>query len=607
MKTFGGIVSFLLLPVLLFAQSITFDVNAPNIVEVGEQFQLSYTASARPSQFTPPTISDFEVLAGPSTSFSSSFQNINGKVTQTQTYSYTYVLEATKEGKFTIPPAEAVFNKETVTSKPITIEVVKSSNNNTNQNINRRVSNNQQPSSRNLPDDAIYAIVEVDKNTAYVGEPITAIIKIYTSVNIVDFDNPKFPSFNGFWSQELETSSNVNFQRVNVNGKLYNMGIIRKYILYPQKVDELTIDPFELGVIYQAPSNAPRSIFDEFFGGSATFRKQVSSKPVKIRVKKLPPNAPESFYGAVGKYSIKANIDKNKLKTNEALTLSLKVVGNGNVKLISTPNISYPSSFEAFDPKIKENIGKHDNNGNDSKTFDYVLIPRTPGKYRIDPVEFTYFDLRDKQYKTLKSDAFNIEVSADTTSDQHVVTGSYNKEDIKFIGKDIRYIKSKPGFLKPIGRFIVSSGVYQLIYIIFIILFALFFVIYHKHIQRISDVKFVKMKKANKVARKRLQTAKLLLGQNNAAAFYDEISKTLWGYASDKLNIPVANLNSDNIRESLLKYDSQQEDTEEFLRIIDECEFARFAPGADYSQMNSLYQDTYSLLTKLENILGRVR
>ncbi|MGB4329498.1 MAG: BatD family protein [Tenuifilum sp.] len=591
----------------LQSQEVTLQAYAPNLVEVGEQFSLSFTLNAKPSEFKAPSIVDFDILAGPSTSSSTSIEVINGKVTQSQSYTYTYILVANKEGKFTIEPAEAVVGKERIRSNPITIEVVKTSS-------GSAASRASQPASRSvretqaddLPGDELFVTIELTRKSAYVGEPIEAVIKIYTRVNILAFEDAKFPAFDGFWSQEIKSSPNVNFERANVNGKIYNAGVIRRYLLFPQKADKIEIDPFELLVVYQGPRSGPRSIFDEFFGGGfETYRKRLVSKPVSINIKKLPLPEPQGFTGAVGNFKIDASVDKNSLKANDAFTYRLKISGKGNLKLIGNPKLTFPSTFEVFDPKISENISVDEGNAMGSKTYEYVCIPRAGGNFSIEPAVFSYFDPDKESYITLKTSTISVAVSADSSSSGNVMVASFGKEDIKFIGKDIRFIKTSSSAFKSKAAFWVTSGYYQLLYILLIALFIIFSYLFRRYRQRMQDVAFVKTRRASKVAQKRLKMASQLLEQNNNAQFFEEIHKAIWGYVSDKLNIPLASLILDNTSEKLTQQGVDADRVSTFRSIAETCEYARFAPMAEHSQMTDIYEKTFSLIEDLEDTLKR--
>ncbi|MEW5846577.1 MAG: BatD family protein [Bacteroidota bacterium] len=607
MKRYLSTILLLFASSFILAQDIILQAYAPNLVEVGEQFSLSFTLNAKPSEFKAPSISDFEILAGPSTSSSTSIEVINGKVTQSQSYTYTYILSATKEGKFTIEPAEAVVGKERIRSNPVVIEVVKTSSGTSTGRANQQASRNiRESQTDDLPGDELFVTVELNRKSAYVGEPIEATIKIYTRVSILAFEDAKFPAFDGFWSQEIKSSPNVNFERANVNGKIYNAGVIRRYLLFPQKSDKIEIDPFELVVVYQGRSSHPHSIFDEFFGGGfENYRKRLVSKPITIYIKKLPLPEPLDFTGAVGSFKVDASVDKNNLKANDAFTFKFKISGKGNLKLIGNPRLSFPSTFEVYDPKISENLSIDEGNTSGSKTYEYVCIPRAGGNFKLEPVAFSYFDPVKESYVTLKTAPISITVNADSSSAGNVMVANFGKEDIKYIGKDIRFIKTSMPLFKPRGAFWVTSGIYQFFYLLFIALFVVFSFLFRRYRQRMQDVAFIKTRRASKVAQKRLKVASQMLEQNKNAQFFEEIHKAIWGYVSDKLNIPLASLNIDNACEKLTEHGIDSEKIAMFRSIVETCEYARFAPMAEHSQMTDIFEKTFSLIENLEDKLKR--
>ncbi|MHC1704594.1 MAG: BatD family protein [Tenuifilaceae bacterium] len=605
MKRKIAFIGFLILTGVTSAQEVKFEAFAPGLVAVGEQFRLVYTLNKRPTSFAPPEITNFEILAGPSTSQSTSVEFINGKVTQSESISYTYILEANKEGKFTIEPATIVVSNNEIKCNPVTIEVVKQANASQQQQGHSGGEQQTAETRSDLPSSDLFVTMELSRNSVFIGEPLIATLKLYTRVNIAGFEDFKFPAFNGFWSQEIQTPTNINFQRENVNGKIYNMGVIRKYLLFPQKKSKLEIEPFELDVLYQQRVNRSQSIFDEFFGSVETFKKKLSSKSVSVNVKDLPSNAPESFKGGVGYFKIEPTLDKKTVKTNEALTLKVKVSGSGNIKLVETPKIEFPEGFEVFDPKTTDKISNSVDGASGYKTFEYVAIPRTPGDFVIPKVEFTYFDPAQSKYVTLKSDEFKIHVSSDGADSARSTIYGYGKEDIKFIGKDIRFIKNKIVAIKQFNGYFIGSGLFYSIIILLLAAFGGFMYMMSKHQREMSDIMLIKNKKANKVARKRLQIAETHLKTNSKESFFEEIHKAMWGYLADKLSIPISNLTSDNARVELEKRKINGEDIDEFLRIISVCEYARFAPITEHSEMNTLYQSAHQLILKLEQTIKK--
>lgn len=597
----------LLLSGLTFAQDVKLEVFAPSLVAVGEQFRLTYSINKQPTSLTPPEIKNFEILAGPSSSHSTSVQIINGKVSQSETISYTYILEAKKEGKFNIDPAVAVVDNQELKSNPVTIEVI-NQNNSSQQQQSQGQSNNQQERAQtrdDLPNSELFVGVDVSRRSTYLGEPIVATLKLYTTVSLANFEDSKFPPFNGFWSQEIETAPNIEFKREKVNGKIYNVGVIKKYLLFPQKNKSLVIDPFELVVLYQQRVNRSQSIFDDFFGSVETYRKKLVSNPITINVMDLPANAPESFKGGVGNFRLEPSLDKKNVKTNEAITLKLKISGSGNIKLIDSPKIEFPEGFEVYDPKTTDKITTSGDGASGYKLFEYVAIPRSPGNFSIPPIEFTYFDPSKAQYVTLKSEEYNIKVSSDGADSGNILVYGYGKEDIKFIGKDIRFIKTGKLGVKPYASFYIGSALFYLTIIFLLLCFGAAIYYMGKHQKELSDIMLIKNKKANKIARKRLQIAESHLKANIRDLFFEEIHKAMWGYLSDKLSIPVSNLTSENARIELNLKGVAEIDIEEFMRIISVCEYARFSPATDDSEMNSLFNSAHQLIMKLEQIIKK--
>jgi hypothetical protein len=589
---------------LAFGQNIEFTASAPSVVAVGEQFRFTYNLNARPQEFNPPSFGNFYLLAGPSISQSSSVEIINGKITQNYNYVYTYIFEATTEGKFTIEPAKVTVNRKEYQSNAITIEVVKGSA--PQQKATAQQGGSQQSAAETDSNvDEYFVAIELDKPTVFRGQPVLATIKIYTRQNISGFEDVKFPPFSGFWNQEVETPNNIEFQRKNINGRIYNEGVLRKYLLFPQQTGEIKIDPFEAVILIQQRAGRSQSIFDDFFGMYQTVRKRLVSKPVSIRVKDLPPNAPASYNGAVGKFKLDVSIDKNSIKNNEAVTVKVRLTGSGNIRLIESPKIDFPSGFETFDPKVTENISTTVQGASGSKTIEYVAIPRTPGQYNIDRVEVTYFDPDQEKYITLKSKPISINVESDGSQPVGMQIMGFGKEDVKFIGKDIRFIKTDVPHFKLGWHSFYGTLWHWLSYVLVLVFFAGLFVFITNQRKYLSNIVMVRTRRANKIARRRLASAQKHMGLKNSEQFYEELLKCMWGYISDKLSIPLALLGSDTARDTLVENGVTASDAEEFLRIIAECEYARFAPKSEKAQMDNLYHSAHSLISKFEDIIKK--
>ncbi|MPQ46414.1 protein BatD [Marinifilum sp. N1E240] len=597
-KLFFLLLATIFISASAIAEEVKFTAAAPKVVEAGEQFRLVYSVNQKGKELKMPSLAGFRVLAGPSTSRSSNSQYINGKWSSATSYTYTYVLLAEKEGKYTINPAKIKVKDYEFTSNSLNVEVVKA---NEKPQGNQGAQQQNQASATKITQANLFVKVDVDRKSVYMGEHVVATIKVYTRLNIAGFGDSKFPSFNGFLSQEIPTSGQISLQRENVNGTIYNSGVIRKLILFPQHTGNITIDPFELEcIIRQRRSSGKRGFFDDFFDNHQDIRVPRKSKPLTIRVKDFPSNKPASFDGAVGKFKLSATIDKDSVQANDAVTLKVKISGNGNLKLINPPEFDFPADFEVYDPKTNQNLKNTAKGTTGSTTFEYLIIPRHAGNYEIPPVDFSYFDPKAKIYRTRSTPKFNIKVGKGSGDASATVISSFSKEDVKFIGKDIRFIKTNVFTPRIKGEVFFGTMNFYLGYIIPFVLFILAFVFNRKRIKENADVARVKNKRANRVAMKRLKAASASLKAKQKEQFYDEILKALWGYTSDKLNLPLSDLNKENITEILQGKDVEQELINDFITILDTCEFARYAPSSGSSEMDELYAKTMETITKLE-------
>lgn len=591
---------WLLFPSMVSQAQTELVASAPRVVQVGEQFRLTYTLNTKGSNFEEPVMDPFKVLTGPNVSSSSSVQIINGKMSQSVSNTYTFVLMAVTEGSFTLQPAKVTAGGKTITSNPLNIEVVKG----TQPQANQTGSGGNASNSVNKPaagKGKVFVTVEVDKKSLFQGESLVAEIKLYTQQSLSGFEEIKFPPYTGFWSQDIESPQQIELHRENLNGQIYEVGLFKKVLLFPQRSGEITIDPFEITLVVQerVRSNNP---FDDFFGGN--YRRiplKLESEAVNIQVKPLPGNAPADFSGAVGKFTMNATTDKTQVKANEAITLKVKVTGTGNLKLIKPVKVDFPLDMDVYDPKTTLNTKVATDGISGNVTFDYLFIPRFAGQFRIAPIVFSYFDTGSKSFKTLTSQEFVIDVERGT-GDQETTPGvvqSLTKEDVKYIGKDIRFLKT--GFLlkKKETLFFGSTGFYAG-YLLSLTLFITVLVFRRAQIKQNANQAKVKNRKANKVSMRRLKQAHTFMKQNNSEKFYDEILKAVWGYLSDKLSIPVANLTKDNVSEILVKHQVDAENISLLMQLLDACEFARFAPSAVSGGMDEIYSKAGMVISKLD-------
>ena len=579
---------------------VTVTASAPGTVDVGEEFQLNFAINAEPSGFQAPVLTNFNILAGPSRSSSTSVSIVNGRMSQSVSINITYVLQAQKAGKFTIDAAKVTVNGKNYNSNPLSIEVVGSGAvPNTN---NQQTQQDQSVSG----DDKLFLKVITDKSSLYMGEYLTATVKLYSQWSVNDVGNPQLPKFNGVYTQEIDNQPNQ-LNRENINGKVYLTGVLKQYYLFPQQKGDITIDACSFDVIVAQPTGQrQRNVFDDFWGFESQpayqwVKRTVKSQPFKINVKPLPAGAPESFNGAVGTFTFKTVLDKKNIKTNDAVSLKITISGTGNIKLIEPPVLKLPPDFETFDPKTNESI----KGVSGTKTFEYVMIARHSGTFTIPAVEFTYFDPQLKQYKTQRSEEFTITVekngNEEETSGPVVVGGS--KDDVKYLGKDIRYIKTNKQSLLKIGKGFFGSLEYYLAYGVSLFLFLLFVVFKRKQIVENANIARVRNKRAGKQARKRLKLAASYLEQNKAAEFYDEILRSMWCYLGDKLNIPASELSREKVMEMLASRKVDEALVKEIHTLLDNCEMARYAPSIASVEMKNIYGQSVELISKFENLI----
>jgi hypothetical protein len=584
---------FALLGVLLsidvVAQKLT--ASAPSQVQVGQRFRVTWELNTNGSNFTAPEITEFRVLGGPNQS--TNMQYINGSMSQS--VSYSYVLQAVKEGSFEIGPASMKANGSVVSSNSLTINVVKGQQQATGQ------QSTQQTQSKGSDND-LFARIEVSKRNAYLGEKITATLKIYTRVSIVNFDDWKMPSFEGFWMKEPNSDRQIQLQNETVDGVLYQAGVIKDVILYPQKSGEITIDPMELSVIVrERTSGRGRSVFDQFFGGYEDYKRPIRSNSVTINVKPYPGTKPADFSGLTGNLKMEAKLDNYQVKSNEAVNLKITISGEGNLYQLQPLDIEFPPDIEVYDPKTSDNIRVSTSGISGSRTFEYVLIPRYSGDFKIGPFSISYFDPKSKSFKTLEQEAFDLIVEKGEGEEESAGgVNITNKEDIKLIGSDIRFIKQGQYPILSGSHFFYRSIPFYASLAIPLLLFVLLIGYSEYQKSQGKDVVKLKSKRATKLAKKRLTTAKKLWDENQTAKFYEEVFKALTDYAADKFAIPVASLNKDNIRSTFGSKNVPEEKINTFIGVLDKTEFARFAPGAD-KEMGSVYDEALKAIVDIEN------
>ena len=585
-----------------WADGVSFIANAPEVVVSGDQFRLSFTISSKKVRdFRAPNIKDFEVLMGPSRS--TQYQNING--VETNSITFTYILMAGKEGTYKIPGATIVADGNNYTSNSVEIKVLPPDQSSGSASGSSSQSSRNQANSGKITDKELFMMATASKTKVYEQEAILLTYKVYTQVNLTELRGD-IPDLKGFHTQEVELPNQKTFTLEHYNGRNYNTTIWRQLVLFPQQTGKVEIPSvtFEGTVSQRIASADP---FDAFFNGGnvINIQKNLVTPKLVIDVKELPAGKPSNFSGGVGEFTISSSINTQELKTNDAVTIKLVISGTGNMKLINTPEVAFPQDFEIYDPKVDNKFNLTRNGLSGNKVIEYLAIPRHAGTYTIPPIEFSYFDLKSQSYKTLKTDAYTLNVAKGEGNSEQVVANFISKEDLKVLGQDIRYIKTGDTNLTRKDDYFFGSMNYWMWYIIPLALFIACMVIYRKQALENANVAKVRTKKANKVATKRMKNAGKLLAEKKTEAFYDEVLKALWGYISDKLSMPVSQLSKDNIEGKLQQHQVADELVKEFIDILNDCEFARYAPGSQDEKMDKIYSSAIEVISKMENSIKR--
>ena len=598
---------FLLVGSVAFAQN-TFVVDAPRVVGQDEAFRVVFTADGEITDFTQPQFTGVEVLAGPSQSKMMSTQIVNGKRSKSVEISYTYIVRPLAEGVAKISAASAVIDGKVYTTGEVSVEVVKgtASQGGQQQQQGQVTGQAQQTqSSSEVSGKDIFLSLAFSKTKVVKGEPIIATLKLYTRVGIAGFEDIKFPVFDGFWSQEIDTPQNINFVRENVDGQIYNAAVLRKYVLLPQQTGELAVQPAEMICQVQVmTSPRGRSIFDDFFDqGYQIVKKRVSSGNAKINVSPLPAGAPASFGQGVGTFSLKVALGRDSIKAHEAGSVIVTVQGTGNLNLIETPKVQLPADFEQYDVKTTNSYSYGANGISGSKSFEFPFIPRSEGVFEIPPVEYSYYDIKQGKYITLKSEPVEINVSKGEGVTGGALVQGISKQSVASLGEDIRYIMQGAAGLGKKGHFFVGSWLFFVLLALLVVVYALLYWALKKQAKLRGDVVRTRNKKANKVARTRLKLAKSYMEQNLRSPFYEEVHKALLGYISDKLAIQFADMQRDTIKETMEAKKVSEANIAAFLQVLEDCEMARYSFGGEQGEISQVYGKAMEIISALEDEL----
>jgi len=596
---------FILTAGSIFAQSFNASVSGTRI-GLSDQFQVSFTFEGQDINsirgFTPPNFGNFLVLSGPNQS--TSMQIINGAVSAS--ISFSYYLQPRSMGSFTIGSASINYKGTAYKTNPVKIEVTKGSTQNTPQNQKQEAAVSDKEIAENL-----FIRASADKQKAFKGEQVTVTYKLYTRLTIgSQMAISKLPQYQGFWAEELETSNNITFTTENVNGKQYRVGVLKRVALFPTENGQLSVTPFELKVpvIIQKKRKSSGSIFDDFFNDpffsrGETVEYNAKSNTIKIDVLQLPGNAPASFNGAVGSFTMNSQINTTKTKTNEPISLKVDIAGSGNIQLLNVPELNLPSGFEKYEPKTNEEVSR---GGivSGKKSIEYLIVPRTAGEKEISPLEFTYFNPAKKAYVTLHTPLYTVKVDQGA-NDSKMYAG---REGVKQLGNDIRFIKTSINDLDKKSASLLNSAGF-LIASIFPLFAAVGLISWKvKNNKLAGNAQLLRYTKAQKMARSRLKKAKQLMDQNKQTGFYAEISLALFGYLEDKLHIPKADFTIDRAVSELQASDIEPSLSDQFRYCAERTDYIRFAPPADAAaDMSDIYNQSANVIVELEKSFHTIR
>ncbi len=611
MKKLAAILAAFLYSFAASAQP-SIEVQVPNLVGVNEQFNLTFviTGDNESAELEWEPGADFQLVWGPQKGTAVSRVTDASGTRTTRTYTYTYILLPRAEGRFNIPAATFKVGGREYTSDSPVVEVVadnSQSSSSSGQSGSSSGSGGDAAQTGTVSSDDIFMVMELSKNDVMVGETVTATLKLYQRVNLVGFENVRFPSFNGCWSQETQAPSNLQFKRESRNGKIYNTAVLRSWNIIPQQPGNISIDPAELVCLVNIRVSRPStgSIFDDFFQNDyQTVRKRVTSAAQTLRVSRLPDGAPDSFGGGVGRFNMTAALSRDELSVHEASSLEIRVTGSGNIALLSAPKVNFPSDFEVYDVKTSDIPG--------GKLFEYPFIPRSHGEFTISPVEYSYLDISTRKYVTLRSGAINLSVqrgnaSPSSSSSEGVLVPGIQRRDVQDVGSDIRFISTKTPSFRPAGSFFVGSPAFWLLLALLLVLATGAYFLLSFMAERRADVAGSKNRGAVKMARKRLAQAEGFLKKNLYTAFYEELHRALLGYVADKFNMDVADMNKENISEKLGASGVPGELVSEYIGIIDACEFARYAPDSGHGAMEAHYKQAMSTISSIEGSMKKYK
>lgn len=601
MKKVYLFILFLMSVSTIWADKIQFRAEAPDAVVKGDQFRLTYTINSLDiNDFRISSIRGFEVLMGPTQSTQSYRQIINGNVSSSQNITFTYILLANEVGTFSIPAASVEVGGKKYISNAVRIKVLPP-NSKQSSSSGGAAQNPRSRSNNEITSNSLFIRVIPSKTTVREQEAFLLTYKLYSQVDLQQLDGD-MPELTGFHAQEIPLPNNKSWTLERYNGVNYKTIIWKQYVLFPQQTGKLEIPSVSFdGTIRITIADLDDSFIGLMNGSAFDYvKKKIVAPKVIINVQPLP-KKPAGFSGGVGNFSITSSLSSDHVRTNDAITLKVTISGNGNLKLVNTPDVKFPEDFETYDPKVNNDVKSTTQGVTGTKTIEYLAVPRTPGNYTIPPVQFTYFDTSSNSYKTISTQSYTIDVKKGNGNANQVIADYTNKESVKMLGNDVRYIQLGNTKYVPRGYVFFGTTAFYLWYILPFIVFVIIVILFRRKAIENANVSATRTRKANKMALRRMKQAGILLKANKQNEFYDEVLKALWGYVSDKLNIPVATLSKDNIASELSKKGVPEEVIAQFIDVLKNCEFARYAPGNQNEAMDKAYAASLDIITKIDN------
>lgn len=601
----------LLAALTLSAQEVNLTVDAPERAVAGERFRIVYTVNATGGQFSPPAFDPSFSVSGPQQSTSRNVQWINGEMSSVSTTTLIYYVVATVPGRYTIPAASFESKNVSVTAPAREIEVVAGGSAPTQGQGQAQsqvpAQGSGQPSGLQAADGGtdISLRLQVSTREVYVGQPVAATLKLYTRVNLSGINELKYPDFKGFLREDQETPELRSLENEVIDGVQYGTGVLQRFLLYPQISGEIRIEPVQMTAMVQQRTSMRDPFFDDpffdsFFSGVSTVPRSVSSQPVTIRVKPLPEPRPADFHGAVGSFTLTSDMSKSEVEVNDAVDLIISIKGSGNLNLAGEPVINFPQGIEKYDPEVTV---RSSGTASGSKTFKYLLIPRNSGTFEIPPVSYTVFDPQQQKYVTLRSEGYSITVTGSGDQAEVAAPVYIPGEDVKYLGQDIRFIRSGSGNLTVIRQPLVKTSYYWLWFALALFVALVVLLLRRGQMRRNADLTGLRNRKAARNARRRLAKARSLLGSGMTEQAGSELAKALWGYLADKLSMPQSQITRENCHAGLRARNVDEGLITEFDSIISVTEYSQYAPRSEGESPAALLERASLLIGRLDNVL----